>query len=90
MTLLQRRTRVGDGITAHLREDRRHIRDEDMERLKRQLDRIEAEPTDEEIAAAAEAAAAHASEGRPSPSSRVATAFNAARTYRQTCGINAG
>jgi pyridoxine 5-phosphate synthase len=26
-----------DGITAHLREDRRHIRDDDMERLKRQL-----------------------------------------------------
>jgi pyridoxine 5-phosphate synthase len=26
-----------DGITAHLREDRRHIRDVDMERLKRQL-----------------------------------------------------
>ncbi|MCG7393968.1 pyridoxine 5'-phosphate synthase [Microvirga sp. ACRRW] len=26
-----------DSITAHLREDRRHIRDEDMERLKRQL-----------------------------------------------------
>src|SRR5919112_1145374 len=26
-----------DGITAHLREDRRHIRDEDMERFKRQL-----------------------------------------------------
>src|SRR3954454_16438363 len=26
-----------DGITAHLREDRRHIRDEDVERLKRQL-----------------------------------------------------
>ena len=26
-----------DGITAHLREDRRHIRDEDMVRLKRQL-----------------------------------------------------
>src|SRR5215216_4917072 len=26
-----------DGITAQLREDRRHIRDEDMERLKRQL-----------------------------------------------------
>jgi pyridoxine 5-phosphate synthase len=26
-----------DGITAHLREDRRHIRDEDMERLKRQI-----------------------------------------------------
>jgi pyridoxine 5-phosphate synthase len=26
-----------DGITAHLREDRRHIRDEDIERLKRQL-----------------------------------------------------
>jgi pyridoxine 5-phosphate synthase len=26
-----------DGITAHLREDRRHIRDQDIERLKRQL-----------------------------------------------------
>jgi pyridoxine 5-phosphate synthase len=26
-----------DGITAHLREDRRHIRDDDVERLKRQL-----------------------------------------------------
>ncbi|MBV9078253.1 MAG: pyridoxine 5'-phosphate synthase [Methylobacteriaceae bacterium] len=26
-----------DGITAHLREDRRHIRDEDIERLKRQI-----------------------------------------------------
>lgn len=26
-----------DGITAHLREDRRHIRDQDMDRLKRQL-----------------------------------------------------
>jgi pyridoxine 5-phosphate synthase len=26
-----------DGITAHLREDRRHIRDQDMERLNRQL-----------------------------------------------------
>ncbi len=26
-----------DSITAHLREDRRHIRDQDMERLKRQL-----------------------------------------------------
>ena len=26
-----------DGITAHLREDRRHIRDEDMARLKREL-----------------------------------------------------
>ncbi|MCB5176843.1 pyridoxine 5'-phosphate synthase [Microvirga lenta] len=26
-----------DGITAHLREDRRHIRDQDMERLKRNL-----------------------------------------------------
>ncbi len=27
-----------DGITAHLREDRRHIRDEDMRRLKAELD----------------------------------------------------
>jgi pyridoxine 5-phosphate synthase len=26
-----------DGITAHLREDRRHIRDDDIERLKRQI-----------------------------------------------------
>ena len=26
-----------DGITAHLREDRRHIRDDDMERLKREI-----------------------------------------------------
>ena len=26
-----------DGITAHLREDRRHIRDQDIERLKRQI-----------------------------------------------------
>jgi pyridoxine 5-phosphate synthase len=28
-----------DGITAHLREDRRHIRDEDISRLKREIDR---------------------------------------------------
>ena len=28
-----------DGITAHLREDRRHIRDEDMARLKEEIDR---------------------------------------------------
>jgi pyridoxine 5-phosphate synthase len=28
-----------DGITAHLREDRRHIRDEDMERLKAEISR---------------------------------------------------
>ena len=26
-----------DGITAHLREDRRHIRDEDIERLKAEI-----------------------------------------------------
>jgi pyridoxine 5-phosphate synthase len=26
-----------DGITAHLREDRRHIRDEDMKRLKAEI-----------------------------------------------------
>lgn len=30
-------TAGADGITAHLREDRRHIRDEDMARLKREL-----------------------------------------------------
>lgn len=28
-----------DGITAHLREDRRHIRDADMERLRREIDK---------------------------------------------------
>src|SRR5262249_33357977 len=28
-----------DGITAHLREDRRHIRDDDIERLKARIDR---------------------------------------------------
>ncbi|MGC5204394.1 pyridoxine 5'-phosphate synthase, partial [Klebsiella pneumoniae] len=28
-----------DGITAHLREDRRHIRDDDMIRLKREITR---------------------------------------------------
>ncbi|AWB20088.1 pyridoxine 5'-phosphate synthase [Methylobacterium currus] len=28
-----------DGITAHLREDRRHIRDADVERLRREIDR---------------------------------------------------
>src|SRR5688572_30542384 len=28
-----------DGITAHLREDRRHIRDEDMARLKAEIDK---------------------------------------------------
>jgi pyridoxine 5-phosphate synthase len=39
-----------DGITAHLREDRRHIRDEDMERLKRQL----FSPLNFEMAATAE------------------------------------
>jgi pyridoxine 5-phosphate synthase len=44
-----------DGITAHLREDRRHIRDEDMERLKRQLFsplNFEMAATDEMIAIA--------------------------------------
>jgi len=45
-----------DGVTAHLREDRRHIRDEDMERLKRQLFsplNFELAPTDEMVALAA-------------------------------------
>ncbi len=44
-----------DGITAHLREDRRHIRDQDMERLKRQLFvplNFEMAATDEMIAIA--------------------------------------
>src|SRR5829696_8640263 len=45
-----------DGITAHLREDRRHIRDEDMERLKRQFFsplNFELAATDEMVAFAA-------------------------------------
>ncbi|ACL62103.1 pyridoxine 5'-phosphate synthase [Methylobacterium nodulans] len=44
-----------DGITAHLREDRRHIRDEDVERLKREVDRplnLEMAITDEMVAIA--------------------------------------
>lgn len=39
-----------DGITAHLREDRRHISDEDIERLSREIDRplnLEMAATDE-------------------------------------------
>ncbi|RTL50309.1 MAG: pyridoxine 5'-phosphate synthase [Bradyrhizobiaceae bacterium] len=44
-----------DGITAHLREDRRHIRDEDMARLKRELSRPDiAKPLNFEMAATAE------------------------------------
>src|SRR5271157_4948879 len=39
-----------DGITAHLREDRRHIRDEDIARLKAEI----AEPLNLEMAATAE------------------------------------
>ena len=39
-----------DGITAHLREDRRHIRDDDMRRLKAEIDR----PLNFEMAATAE------------------------------------
>lgn len=39
-----------DGITAHLREDRRHIRDDDVERLKRQI----LTPLNFELAATAE------------------------------------
>jgi pyridoxine 5-phosphate synthase len=45
-----------DGITAHLREDRRHIRDEDIERLKRQLFsplNVELAATEEMVAIAA-------------------------------------
>ncbi|MFN3892461.1 MAG: pyridoxine 5'-phosphate synthase [Beijerinckiaceae bacterium] len=44
-----------DGITAHLREDRRHIRDEDMARLKRAISRplnFEMAATDEMVAIA--------------------------------------
>src|SRR3954470_15905213 len=39
-----------DGITAHLREDRRHIRDDDMARLKAEIDK----PLNFEMAATAE------------------------------------
>lgn len=44
-----------DGVTAHLREDRRHIRDEDMARLKRELSKplnFEMAATDEMVAIA--------------------------------------
>ena len=44
-----------DGITAHLREDRRHIRDDDMARLKAEIDtplNFEMAATDEMVAAA--------------------------------------
>jgi pyridoxine 5-phosphate synthase len=44
-----------DGITAHLREDRRHIRDDDIARLKQRLTRplnLEMAPTDEMLAIA--------------------------------------
>jgi pyridoxine 5-phosphate synthase len=44
-----------DGITAHLREDRRHIRDDDIERLRRSLTtllNLEMAATDEMIAVA--------------------------------------
>ena len=44
-----------DGITAHLREDRRHIRDEDMHRLRAELDvplNFEMAATDEMVAIA--------------------------------------
>jgi pyridoxine 5-phosphate synthase len=40
----------GDGITAHLREDRRHIRDDDIARLKAEIDK----PLNFEMAATAE------------------------------------
>jgi pyridoxine 5-phosphate synthase len=41
-----------DGITAHLREDRRHIRDEDMARLKREISRPQiSKPLNFEMAA---------------------------------------
>src|SRR6185437_6097506 len=44
-----------DGITAHLREDRRHIRDDDMTRLKSELSKPEiAKPLNFEMAATAE------------------------------------
>ena len=44
-----------DGITAHLREDRRHIRDDDMARLKAEIDKplnFEMAATDEMVAIA--------------------------------------
>ncbi len=45
-------TAGADGITAHLREDRRHISDEDIERLSREIElplNFEMAPTDEMI-----------------------------------------
>ena len=46
-----------DGITAHLREDRRHIRDDDIARLKAEIDKplnFEMAATDEMVAIALE------------------------------------
>ena len=46
-----------DGITAHLREDRRHVRDEDMARLKREISKplnFEMAATDDMVAIALE------------------------------------
>src|SRR3954463_7930323 len=43
-------TAGADGITAHLREDRRHIRDDDIARLKAEIDK----PLNFEMAATAE------------------------------------
>src|ERR1700753_2171206 len=48
-----------DGITAHLREDRRHIRDDDMARLKAEIDKplnFEMAATDEMLRIAIETA----------------------------------
>ena len=45
----------GDGITAHLREDRRHIRDEDVRRLRERISgtfNLEMAATDEMVAIA--------------------------------------
>ncbi len=55
-----------DGITAHLREDRRHIRDEDMARLKAEIDKplnFEMAATAEMVAIALQAAAARSLPG---------------------------
>jgi pyridoxine 5-phosphate synthase len=64
-----------DGITAHLREDRRHIRDDDMARLKAEIDK----PLNFEMAATAEMLA---SRWRPSRT-RSAWCRSAARTHHR-------
>ena len=82
-----------DGITAHLREDRRHIRDDDIARLKAEIDKplnFEMAATDEMVAIALEDPAARrlprAGEARRAHHRRRARRRRAARrSSRRSC-----